>query len=644
MAFIRFFTGLFIASLCSGSLLIAQEHAHDHGDHDHEHGAEKPKVEPPVVFLDKNPRIVAYQLKRLSNERLLLVERATDHAKYVPVWNAILLRPGIASLEKLQALDAVVKLYESDSVTQLLTAIGELDEDSREEVRVAKQLTEMLLKLPMEGLTAKVDLLLESTSEDNLLLTSASFAALLKSGNKDVAVKSSESGDEQKIAFLTSVSLLPSKKIRSELRDAVIAAIGEGSSVDVRKAAVVALADVPAQLQANFEAVAPLVKLPELEVASVETLLTVPKKDRSKAVAADLVPWFVKKAQDTPAEKRTEDDFLSAMQLTDELLALIPIEESRKYRQILREITVRVVRVHTVEEEMRYDIPFFVVEAGLPVQVVLINEDLMPHNFVITVPGALQKVAQEGAMLATNPGGLPYVPQTDEVLFATGMVQGETSERLTFNAPTEPGEYPFVCTFPRHWMRMYGTMLVVPDIAVWQQNPVEPADALGNTRTMVANWTMEEFTEDLGLMMRGRTETIGTKLFQEATCKACHKIKGEGGAVGPELTKVFERYKGNSRDVLQEMINPSHKVDPKYAVHNVLLESGKVISGIVIAEDDDTLQIVSNPEDPKPITIQQDEIEEMVRSSKSMMPKGLLDRFTQDEIYEILSLLKNAGG
>ena len=107
---------------------------------------------------------------------------------------------------------------------------------------------------------------------------------------------------------------------------------------------------------------------------------------------------------------------------------------------------------------------------------------------------------------------------------------------------------------------------------------------------------------------------------------------------------MFERYKGNSRDVLQEMINPSHKVDPKYAVHNVLLESGKVISGIVIAEDDDTLQIVSNPEDPKPITIQQDEIEEMVRSSKSMMPKGLLDRFTQDEIYEILSLLKNAGG
>ena len=642
MAYPRFFTGLFIASLCAGSLLFAQEH--DHGDHGHDHGMEKPKVEPPVIFLDKNPRIVAYQLNRLSNERLLLVQRATDHEKYIPVWNAILVRPGIASLEKIQALNALVKLNESDSVTQLLTAIGELDEDSREEVRVAKQLTEMLLKLPMDGLTAKTDLLLESTSEDNLLLTSASFAALLKSGQQDAAIKSSEAGDDQKIAFLTSVSLLPNKKIRSELREAVIDAMGESSSIDVRRAAVVALADVPAQLQANFEAVAPLVKVPELEVASVETMLTVPKKERTKAVAADLVPWFVKKAQDTPAEKRTEDDFLSAMQLTDELLALIPIEESRKYRQILREITVRVVRVHTVEEEMRYDIPFFVVEAGLPVQVVLINEDLMPHNFVIAVPGALQKVAQEGALLSTNPGGKPYVPQTDEVLFATDMVQGGSSERLTFNAPTKPGEYPFVCTFPRHWMRMYGTMLVVPDIAVWQQNPVEPADALGNTRSQVANWTMEEFTEDLGLMMRGRSETIGTKLFQEATCKSCHKVKGEGGAVGPELTKVFERYKDNSRDVLQEMIVPSHKVDPKYAVHNVLLDSGKVISGIVIAEDDDTLQIVSNPEDPKPITIQQDEIEEMVRSSKSMMPKGLLDRFTQDEIYEILSYLKNAGG
>ncbi len=54
---------------------------------------------------------------------------------------------------------------------------------------------------------------------------------------------------------------------------------------------------------------------------------------------------------------------------------------------------------------------FFAVEAGRPVQVVLNNEDLMPHNFVITTPGALQEVAIAGALLTQNPGGTPYVPQ-----------------------------------------------------------------------------------------------------------------------------------------------------------------------------------------------------------------------------------------
>ena len=45
---------------------------------------------------------------------------------------------------------------------------------------------------------------------------------------------------------------------------------------------------------------------------------------------------------------------------------------------------------------MRYDIPYFAVEAGESVQIVLENHDLMPHNLVITAPEALKEVAQPG--------------------------------------------------------------------------------------------------------------------------------------------------------------------------------------------------------------------------------------------------------
>ena len=61
-----------------------------------------------------------------------------------------------------------------------------------------------------------------------------------------------------------------------------------------------------------------------------------------------------------------------------------------------------------------------------------------------------------------------FVPNLPSVLFATPLVSSGNQARLSFTAPKEPGEYIFVCTFPAHWMRMYGVMLVVPDLEAWR--------------------------------------------------------------------------------------------------------------------------------------------------------------------------------
>ncbi|MFP6601532.1 MAG: hypothetical protein VB862_03330, partial [Pirellulaceae bacterium] len=85
--------------------LHGQEHQHEHG----EKGPEK-KIAPPRVFLDKSLRIVQYQLKRLDNQRLLLVERKTDDAKYAPVYAAILARAGMSPQYREEALKSLVEL------------------------------------------------------------------------------------------------------------------------------------------------------------------------------------------------------------------------------------------------------------------------------------------------------------------------------------------------------------------------------------------------------------------------------------------------------------------------------------------------------------------------------------------------------
>jgi putative heme-binding domain-containing protein len=355
---------------------------------------------------------------------------------------------------------------------------------------------------------------------------------------------------------------------------------------------------------------------------------------------------LVAHAESTPPAKRTTDEFLDAMQLADQLLALLPVNEARETRQRLRASTVRVVRINTVHEEMRYDTPYFAVEAGRPVQLVLRNEDLMAHNLVICQPGALRDVAFAAATMSPQPDadGRAYVPKSPQVLFATRLVEPHRQEALTFTAPKKPGEYPYVCTFPNHWMRMYGVMVVVDDLDAWLANPTKPADPLGITRELVQAWKVDDLTADLSSSFDGRSPEIGRKIFKEATCVLCHKMAGEGGAVGPELTDVFKRLKQDRTALLREVLDPSHKIDPKYALYNVVLDDGKLLTGIVVDQNAETITVISNPEKPQPQVVSRDEIDELVKSSASLMPKGLLDRFTREEILELLAFLEAGGG
>ena len=107
----------------------------------------------------------------------------------------------------------------------------------------------------------------------------------------------------------------------------------------------------------------------------------------------------------------------------------------------------------------------------------------MQHNFVLTAPGKLQEVALAGGAIPPDPDPnvKPFVPTDNpNVLHATNLAQPEESQTLIFTAPEKPGEYPYVCTYPGHWVKMYGVMLVVPDIEKWEKAPRPPTDPLNN--------------------------------------------------------------------------------------------------------------------------------------------------------------------
>ena len=84
-----------------------------------------------------------------------------------------------------------------------------------------------------------------------------------------------------------------------------------------------------------------------------------------------------------------------------------------------------------------------------------------PHNLCILKPGTKDKVVALANAMLTDPKAMEkdYIPDTQDILFHTKLIQPGQTASLEFELK-EPGEYPYLCTFPGHSMVMKGVMHV----------------------------------------------------------------------------------------------------------------------------------------------------------------------------------------
>jgi len=121
------------------------------------------------------------------------------------------------------------------------------------------------------------------------------------------------------------------------------------------------------------------------------------------------------------------------------------------------------VELKAVKDIMQYDKKSFTVRAGKRITLVFENPDGMQHNLLIIQPGTLDIVgkAADDMLRSSEAFDKQYVPSIPEVLHHTPLVNPGERFTLEFTAPMEPGDYPYVCTFPGHWRGMNGIMRVV---------------------------------------------------------------------------------------------------------------------------------------------------------------------------------------
>jgi putative membrane-bound dehydrogenase-like protein len=118
------------------------------------------------------------------------------------------------------------------------------------------------------------------------------------------------------------------------------------------------------------------------------------------------------------------------------------------------------VRIGTIPEKMKYDLAEFTVKAGKAVKLIFANPDFMPHNLVMVNPGKADEVGQAAINLGAGGFDVAFVPQSKEILWASKLIDHKQEEIIEFNAPTQPGDYQYVCTFPGHHFVMRGLMKV----------------------------------------------------------------------------------------------------------------------------------------------------------------------------------------
>jgi azurin len=115
----------------------------------------------------------------------------------------------------------------------------------------------------------------------------------------------------------------------------------------------------------------------------------------------------------------------------------------------------------TVANTMAFDKTKLSVPAGAEVHLTIKNNATMatlPHNWVLVKPGSEASVAANGLKLG-EPAGYFDVRDQNALAHTPMAKPGETTE-VTFTAPTEPGDYPYICTFPGHYMMMKGVLTV----------------------------------------------------------------------------------------------------------------------------------------------------------------------------------------
>jgi putative heme-binding domain-containing protein len=155
------------------------------------------------------------------------------------------------------------------------------------------------------------------------------------------------------------------------------------------------------------------------------------------------------------------------------------------------------------------------------------------------------------------------------------------------------------------------------------------AQAAGVQRSMARE------VEDIVLLRVHHTDwKAGRETFRR-TCSACHTLFGEGGHIGPDLTTVDRQ---SVEFLAANIVAPSLTIRPEFIAYNVTLKDGRVLNGFLASADDETVAVRDVADHVT--TVPRSQVAKLEGSSVSLMPEGLLEAMTAQQIADLFAYIQ----
>jgi putative heme-binding domain-containing protein len=130
----------------------------------------------------------------------------------------------------------------------------------------------------------------------------------------------------------------------------------------------------------------------------------------------------------------------------------------------------------------------------------------------------------------------------------------------------------------------------------------------------------------------GRALFVGDRL----KCATCHRMRGDGATVGPDLSNLAHR---DAASVLQDIREPGARIHPDYVAYLIRRRNGGDLTGFVRAQDEASLRVLGA--DGREELVPRNEVDEMRPSAVSLMPTGLLDGLKESQVRSLMTFLLN---